>query len=174
MVVGGPAWGVALTLGCARSATAGDPTSTGRSGGEARPGPDARPADAAAIGRNAGARDGVDAGAPAKTVRPPAPPPAPTDTPAKRERWPKPAQVTGTREQLEGLPRMPGIQVHDHGQQRVHPDRWRIHVDIIDARAAAALRARGVEIKLGEYPTADELRKDAGLDPPPARAKRRH
>jgi hypothetical protein len=66
---------------------------------------------------------------------------------------------------------MRGISVQDHGQQRVHPDRWRIQVDIADPRAAAALRARGIKVELGEYPTAEELREDIG--PAPSRAKPR-
>jgi hypothetical protein len=69
---------------------------------------------------------------------------------------------------------MPGIKVFDHGQQRVDPDRWRVHVEIADPRAAAALRDRGIQVELGDYPRADELWEDVAPDPTPARAKRRH
>jgi len=69
---------------------------------------------------------------------------------------------------------MRGITVYDHGQQRVHPDRWQIEVLIDDPRAAAALRKRGIRIELGDDPTEEELRDDVSSPGPnPARAKRR-
>jgi hypothetical protein len=161
VVVGAPAWGVALTFGCARSGAPGDRTGAGtsgagRSGSEARSGPDARTADAAA------------------TVEPDKAPPVPPASRAKRERWPKPATVTATELQLEDLPKMRGITIYDHGQQRVDADRWEIEVLIADPRAAAALRKRGMRIELGDDPTEEDLREDVSSPGSnPARTKRR-
>jgi hypothetical protein len=58
------------------------------------------------------------------------------------------------------LKKVDGITVLDHGQQRVPPDKWQLAVVIRDPRAAAALRARGVHVERGAYPTAAELKDD--------------
>ena len=58
------------------------------------------------------------------------------------------------------LPKMKGVTILDHGARPVPPDRWEIEVVIDNARAAAALRKRGVQIELGEEPTEQELRED--------------
>ena len=58
------------------------------------------------------------------------------------------------------LPQMEGVTILDHGQHRVHPDLWEIEAVIRDARAAAALRKRGIQVELGEEPTEQELKKD--------------
>jgi len=75
-------------------------------------------------------------------------------------RWPKPATLTGPEPQMRELPQMEGVSILDHGQRRLHPDRWQIQAEVRDARAAAALRERGIEVKLGEYPTEQELKED--------------
>ena len=46
------------------------------------------------------------------------------------------------------------------GTRRRAPDRWEIEVVIHNARAAAALRERGIQVELGEDPTEQELRED--------------
>src|SRR5688572_21770326 len=113
ILVGAPAWGVVLALGCARSAAPGDragdgANAAGRSGSEPRRDLDAHSADAVAAARDAGSRDDLAAGAGAEAGQPP-PAPARRATHAKPQRWPKPAQVTGTELQLAGLPQMRGI-----------------------------------------------------------------
>jgi hypothetical protein len=80
----------------------------------------------------------------------------------RADRWPKPAAVTGPEQQMRNLRKIPGVQVFDHGQHRVHPDQWQIQVEIRDARTAEALRERGIKVELWELPTAQELEEDVG------------
>jgi hypothetical protein len=55
---------------------------------------------------------------------------------------------------------MPGVTISDHGERRVHPDLWSIEAVVHDARAAEALRKRGIRVELGENLTAEELKDD--------------
>jgi hypothetical protein len=164
LVLGAPVFGVAFALGCTRRSLGGDRTSAGTDAGggsavDARTDAAPRPTTA-----DAGRRD--------EATAPPEEPHVPPARHVKRERWPRPAKATGTERQLEGVRLMPGIKVFDHGQERVPPDRWQIQLEIADPRAAAALRKRGVQLELGDYPTEEELREDLG--PAPGPAKRRH
>jgi len=87
-------------------------------------------------------------------------PPAPRAERARGDRWPKPATLTGTEPLMLELPRMEGVTILDHGQRRVHPDLWSIQAYVHNARAAEALRKRGIKVELGEDPTEEELKKD--------------
>jgi len=89
------------------------------------------------------------------------------------ERWPKPATLTGPEPQMLELPKMEGLTILDHGQRRVPPDRWQIQAVIHNAQAAAALRARGIQVELGEAPTEQELKKDLPAPDAPATARPR-
>jgi hypothetical protein len=86
-------------------------------------------------------------------------------------RWPKPATLTGPEPLMLELPRMEGVTILDHGQRRVPPDLWLIEAVVHNARAAAALRKRGIQVELGEDPTAEELKDDV---PAPAAPGKPH
>jgi hypothetical protein len=87
-------------------------------------------------------------------------PPAPDGRRQRSGRWPKPATLTGPEPQMVELPQIEGVTILDHGQGAVPPDLWEIEAVIRDARAAAALRKRGIRIEFGEEPTEQDLRRD--------------
>ena len=102
-------------------------------------------------------------------------PPAPDGRRERSGRWPKAATLTGPEPLMEELPQIEGVTILDHGRGPVPPDLWEIEAVIRDARAAAALRKRGIRVELGEEPTEQELRKDtSGPDASGKPRKPRH
>jgi len=99
--------------------------------------------------------------------------PAPRAERARGDRWPKPATLTGTEALMLELPKMEGVTVEDHGQQRVPPDLWSIQASVHSARAAKALRKRGIKVEFGESPTEEELRRNTWTDPLPGARRSR-
>jgi len=87
-------------------------------------------------------------------------PPAPDGRRERTGRWPKPATLIGPEPLMVELPQMDGVSILDHGQHRVPPDLWHIEAVIRDARAAEAVRKRGIQVELGEDLTEEELRRD--------------
>ena len=62
------------------------------------------------------------------------------DLPNVTHEWPRDVLIRGTRQALDKVQNVPGVEVEDHGQRKVSDDEWELFAHVSNADALAALR----------------------------------